>query len=1008
MNFIQKKIDKKIHECELLSQSHELKIHQKAKLEYFFYLILGYLWNKNFLNLSDDVKKKSLKYLEKLMLGNIIWLIEQLDIESEFKPLIEQLVEYNSLRIDSDGHAYTYEDGIPDYLRENRAIQDRIEKSEVILINDDFDLILIREKRDEKYIGKKFMPSGETEIWTCPEKQFKFQTSHTYALILLNGQIIPQYIDLTPFIYLTFEEEFYIFQSVIQKSSGSVKYNRLAKTGQITIDWEPLAKLYQEYTKISKRILVSKNKTILNKFTPNYSDHTYINIGENRQKILDFLIGTTSGNAVCANMWGHGGVGKTATIQSVVLELVELPEKRFNCIVFLSNKDRFYDIYEDKVQSIDRSERVTTYEELIVGINQVLTEADSASFDEERIINYSHGRILIIIDDFETFEKEDQHKINAFIKQLKPQYHKVIITTRATIRIGTDDIIFNELDGVDTVQFLSEVYSWNFPSIDKEKFKQEVVPYTEALREITQGKPLRIWQFAIILQQVNDLQKVITHFQNAKSSALSDFFYGRYYDYFTSDAKDVFIVMGQLEYEEDLIAPYDKVRYAVVWAEDNEDRFMTAASELKKLRVIEEIDDKLFKIWDKDILKGMKIAFQMRESSPFKGNVNQRIRLVNKKNLYDTEEALLAVAKENKELSKSLDEIKDGFRQIINRETASSTIKIKALTELVNYFRLNLGSSDLAYRELQNYERDFEAFPSFIKLYSLVCVEEGEINKSVELLSRFLSGNSVKDLPKEEYLEMVGLLITRKRSQLKKEMENSTDLNVNMKRSHEVVLRYGEKFFEEMKNMKFSNKGMRANAETGLRHLADLCIYTKNFPLASKICEYGMNNSEQHFRSQFSKLSREIPLHKSESSEKQIAVQATIMDLLPNDTIKQLETLNIQSEKLEGLKVVDKIELPKGKNISNKPQILEVGQIVPKEGSVYTGKIKRLGDSFGFISGDLDKDIALHETRVRPEGEFKKLTTGSDVEFKIYFEKGKPSLDKNGNYKASEVRLVSK
>ncbi len=1004
MNFIQKKIDKKIQELEILGgPPQEVKMHHKAKIEYFFYLILGYLWNKNFSKLSNIKKKTSLEKLEQLMLGRVIGLIKELDTEEEFSTLLKQLEQYNTLRIDSDGHAFTYEDGISNYLQEIKTIADNIEKSRTLFFKEGIDFILVLKKREGLFVGKRFLPIGESEIWTCPEKQFTFELGHTYALILIEGQITPKYFDLTPFVHTTDEGEFYILQSVVQKSSGSAKYNRLIKTGQIALDWDKLAKLYQEYTNISKRIVVSKNKTILNRFTPNYSEHTYINIGENRQKIVDFLSGATSGNSVCANMWGHGGVGKTATIQNIVLELAEQSEKVFNCIIFLSNKDRFYNIYQDENQTIDKSERVTTYEDLIVGINQVLTESDKAIFDEEPIINYTHGRILIIIDDFETFEKDDQHKINDFIKKLKPQNHKVIITTRATIRIGTDDIIFNELNNEDTVLFLSEVSSWNSPRIDKEKLKQELIPHKEILRQITQGKPLRIWQFAVIQQQVGDLQKVISHFKNAKSSALNDFFYGRYYDYFTSDAKDIFVVMGQLEYEDDLIAPYDKVKYAVIWAEDNEDRFTTAISELQKLRVIEEIDDKLFKIWDKDILRGMKTAFQERSDAGYKGGVNQRVQQVNKKNLYDTDEALLAAAKENKELSKSLEEIKRGFRQIINRESSSNDLKLRALIELVNYYRINLGSSDLAFKELQNYERVFNSNIAFIKLYSLVCVEEGNLDKSIELLSRFLIDEN--KLSKEEHSELIGLLITRKRSQLKKELENSNDIAVNIKRSEEVIRRYGEKFFDEMRNIKFSNKGMRANAETGLRHLADLCIHTNNYSLAAQICDYGVNNSEQHFRAQFSKLRKEIPVNNNLNVEQKSFSQSTLADLLPKDVVDKLQVNPPQSEKLSGLKVLGKIELPDTQKATSVAKAQTPAKIKPQEGKEYMGKIKRIHFEVGFIESDLDQDLAFHKSRVNPQHEFENLKQDKDVMFKVYFEKGKPSLDKHGNYKASEVRL---
>lgn len=982
MNFIQKKIEKKIQECEILENTHELKLHQRVKLEYNFYLILGYLWFSNFDQLSNSKKKSVLNMLEKLMLGNIIKLITDLDLKKEFTTLIQQLQEYNTLRIESDGHGITYEDGIPNYLQEIRVIADKIESSNILLFSSDVQLIKVLRKKENSFVGKKFLASGESEIWTCPEQQFKFSLNHTYALILFPEKLIPQYIDLTPFIHIEDEDEFYIFQSVIQKSSGTVKYNRINKTSQKTIDWDTLAHLYQKYTDSSKKIVVSSNKTILNRFTPNYSGHSYINIGENRQKIVDFLTGSTSESSVCANMWGHGGVGKTATIQNVVLEFSEVSERAFNCIIFLSNKDRFYNIYEDSIEFIDKFERVTTFEELIVGINQVLTESDTAVSDENKIVKYNHGRMLIIIDDFETFEKDDQLKINGFIKSLNSRHHKVIITTRATIRIGTDDIIFNELNENDTVDFLISVQESKFPSADLEKFKRELTKNKTILHQVTLGKPLRIWQFALVYEQIRDLNKILTHFQNTKSTAQSDFFYGRYYDYFTQEAKDVFDVIGQLEYNDDLISSYDKVKFAVIWAEDSEDRFNSAISELKRLRVIEEIDDKLFKIWDRDILKGMKSTFQERDDSGYKGNVNNRIRQVNKKNLYDTDEALLSAAKENKELNKSQEEIKSGFKQIINRDSASVDIKIRALIELVNYYRLNRGSPELAFKELQNYERSFDKFTAFVRLYSLVCVEVDKIDKSVEVLSKFLSECKKNNINKEDYLEVTGLLITRIKTQLKKEFDENGNLEIHIKRTEDVIRKYAIPFFSEFKKTKFTNKGQRANAENGLRHLADLSIQVKNYNLASQICEYGINNFEHHFKSQFLKLSKEIPQTDRFPSNK---TETTIADTISKDVLEKLQ----------------EIVEPQTKLISTKESV--------KEGYEYRGIIKKINfnNDGGLINCNLDKDVLFHQSKLKDCG-IESLNMNATVLLKIFFENGRPSLTKQGIYKASEVKIISK
>ena len=48
---------------------------------------------------------------------------------------------------------------------------------------------------------------------------------------------------------------------------------------------------------------------------------------------------------------------------------------------------------------------------------------------EDRIRTYS-GKMLIVIDDYETFLDEEKVKITNFIKSLDINHHKIVITTR--------------------------------------------------------------------------------------------------------------------------------------------------------------------------------------------------------------------------------------------------------------------------------------------------------------------------------------------------------------------------------------------------------------------------------------------------------------------------------------------------------------------------------------------------------------------------------------------------
>ena len=93
---------------------------------------------------------------------------------------------------------------------------------------------------------------------------------------------------------------------------------------------------------------------------------------------------------------------------------------------------------------------------------------------------------------------------------------------------------------------------------------------------VTLGRPLRILQFEYVYNAIGNLEKTIAHFLNAATPELSEFFYGRFYLYLTQDARDVYSIMGQLTYDEDLISTLSKVRFALVWGENNESRFVGA------------------------------------------------------------------------------------------------------------------------------------------------------------------------------------------------------------------------------------------------------------------------------------------------------------------------------------------------------------------------------------------------------------------------------------------------
>ncbi|WP_199118910.1 S1 RNA-binding domain-containing protein [Pedobacter sp. ASV28] len=908
MNFILNKINTEIQNQEFLNnESSDLKENYRVRCEYLFILMLSYLVDKKLSHSS--IKEEILKILIKPTLGSILYIIEKLDNENTIvsKNAIELLRKYNAFRIDTTGHGFTYDDFLDEYIAELNTIYAEFLNANPNFTNSDIYFVCPLRIEGNSVKGKKYEPNGTISLWSGDLRSYDFEVGEVYGYYLKAGQLNPDFFRLTPFIHIENDSDIYLFKCVEQKLTGAIRYNQIFKTNKPIKEWPFFSNYYQAK---SKKVSISKNNTIVNIFTPNYNQHTYIELGENKNKVYEFLTGTPSKSSVCANLWGHGGVGKTATIQNIIEELKNSDTKHFNFIIFLTNKDRFYNVYKDKIETIGDDERIKSFEELVKEINIVLNDNDSAEFNENKIIDFDYGKMLIIIDDFETFGSEDKLKINDFINNLDPHHHKVIITTRSTVRVGGADISFNELNEQETVNFLKKIFaSSSTPSnkiteIEKELNDPEL---KRKLKIITLGRPLRILQFEFIFNSFGTIHKTIEHFIKSPSDELNDFFYGRFYDYLNKDAQEVYLVMGKMTFDEDLISTISKVKYSLIWPEKNEDRFNKAIQELEKLRIIELLDGERFKVWDKDILKGMITSFtDKKDTKDFnKGNINQRIEQISgKENLYDS---LLNAARTNKVLERSEAEIKSGFRQILNKEDSPIETRYQALFELANYYRINLGSPNTAYEEYQSYEQTFKGYLPYIKTYSLFCYENDMIHKSIDMIEQVLNKKlSHTPLKMEDELDFMGLLITRKKKQLvdqiigqggaralTKSFELLSDSQKDIKqRVISFIEKTGLPLFEKFQKHNFIDKGKKTNGATGLRHLADLALLMKKNDLVEEICNYSITNLDDHWKNQFKQI---LNQSKSNTSFKKAY---SPQKFSPNLDLKSIDSLNKVKESL--------------------------------------------------------------------------------------------------------------
>ena len=152
---------------------------------------------------------------------------------------------------------------------------------------------------------------------------------------------------------------------------------------------------------------------------------------------------------------GFGGMGKTALITEVIMQLIrdynnkELQENRwFDFILFFSAKEEVLDID-------DNNGKINNYKikSQISSLNDIKREIKN-NLGTEDFINYDK-RGLIVIDNFETLTQEEKAKINNFIIYESNNNVQYVVTSRNEEHIDTNYQLqikmFNELDGCDFI-----------------------------------------------------------------------------------------------------------------------------------------------------------------------------------------------------------------------------------------------------------------------------------------------------------------------------------------------------------------------------------------------------------------------------------------------------------------------------------------------------------------------------------------------------------------------------
>jgi hypothetical protein len=861
MDFILQKINQRIGLLQMTDDSGAMAVHYRSRIEYLLTLMLGFLWNKNFSLLDSNEKMEVFNYIIKPTIGDIVSVCKTLDVQKEIfsvKSISKSIDKYPDLRNTMMGHGFTFEDASEDSNKSFVELYNALVAERDSLFGMEKDFVNVQKQEGSLYKGVLYAANGEIRPWSCPRQKVELKIEEIYIYQQ------DHYFSVSPFIKIeNTGDNIYIYGKITEKLLGKIRYNRLVNTGAVDEVWEPFSNLCVINDGVKVK---TANGTIRNIYENNYT--TYIDVGVKSQ-ILNFLKNNKS--SVCATLWGHGGIGKTATIQYVCDYLSNKEYKLFDYIVFISAKDRRYNYYNGIIEDINSG--ISTYADVIRTLNQVLFDKDTTS--DVEVLNYE-GSMLVVLDDFESFAKEEARLLSDFILRMDINHHKVVVTTRsANVALGFE-IKTNELDVEQTNNFLQTfIANEGIPlSIDDQNLLRKETT-KRRVHEITSGRPLFIYQLGHIIGQ-NGLLKALNKDIKKGDSAV-EFLYGRIYDYLSPKAKDLFVVMSLLVTKDDMTNVLDKAQY-IINMENDDEGFNSAVEELKKLKIVKITDEenRYFEIYSREILEMMNKHFVQRDAS-FVGSSNMRCAQVNKDKNADIEHSLLNSANSGR-LVKSEIETVESFKQILNRSTSPLDVKMSAVFSLSNYLLVDRGKRAEALDIFDKYSHFFTgiAFGKEGRIYYANYAfrwattywangTEQQKRKAITILSDYYKGQV--DFHDNLDIEIASTLLMYRSIIVLKEWRELKDKNQFNEISYSEYRNIREEQIKECKglltyigNPLYSNvaqrkldfpSGTRQSLITAFFNYVDVLLRINKKDLAIEICDYVILYGPKNFVPQF-------------------------------------------------------------------------------------------------------------------------------------------------------------
>ncbi|MDP4098161.1 S1 RNA-binding domain-containing protein [Paenibacillus sp. P96] len=854
MDYIINKLNRNIDVSE--SGTIEKLTLLRERIEYSLFLIFGYLWNKNINEIDLNNRERIIANLDRISIGQVVEAIRILDINSEIHKSAKKILDkYPNVRNKAIGHGYTHSDKVENI--ENELDQMFLELYDfVYILKQPSDVILVESESEHSYKGIRLslQDGGLPAKWSCPKELIGEENNVIERVFIC---IEGTYYKISPFIYLTQKGNgVYVFSSLFEKLSGGVKFCRLFDTENFNVHFPELVMISED----GEHRRISGNGTIMNYFEKNYTQFIDMTV---KKTVVDFL--TRDSSSVSATIWGHGGVGKTACIQSICNDFYNNSQRFFSYIIFMTAKDRKYDTKSGYIQEITN---IRTYKEIISGIMNVIfdertinaEESDLRTF-EDKIKKFNNGKVLIVIDDYETFDDREKEKINLFIGDLNLLNHKVVITTRnKRLSIGKNISTTEFNSQAATMDFLKSVIKNEYPEhlsrIDK--LLTSTLNVSDKIHDATSGRPIFIYQFAHLFAQRDYSDSLLKNLGTSENA--QKFLYGKIYEHLSEKAQDAFVCISQIANESDMIFRNSVLEYLLMKDDTSQNELIPAAvEELTNQRVIEIYDEMYCRVYSKELLNMMLTNYQNRPPG-FRDTVKNRLDSIGgtdvKGSIYD---AMLNEANKSRNVGNEK-ETTEKYKRLLNEKKCPKSVKRAAIINLTSYLsndRLDPEAAINVFKDNYNaFRDDFEVN----KIYAQLLWSNSEEHKkeAVKNLKQFFHQNKKSD-PK--FLELFALTVgytcniimnTKQKNSETEESQAKERLSFNA--LNKELNEYGRELFELVKNKTLNEfkPGAKHNIMVAILQVMKLCVeICKTDKSKLNYCKQMVEYSKKNFTGRF-------------------------------------------------------------------------------------------------------------------------------------------------------------